>query len=314
MVVHPARRMKPRSAALPYVQVAAAAMLWGTWSLFLRPANVDPLWTSPILLSVVVIVAGPLLLRKSARGPETAPPRARREWGWMALLGVLDAGNVLCFFAAMGVTTIAVAVLSHYLAPVFVALLAPSMLHTPREKRAVPLAMIALVGLVLVLEPWRLDATTTIGRPMLGASLGASSAVFYAANVIVTKRMGNRFTAEEQLVWHSVVSALLLGAVAVVWRAPLPDAHGMRLVLLAGAIVGASAGLLFLYGLRRIPAEHAGMLCFLEPLTAVIVAWLAWHETPGTIAMLGGILVAAAGASSVARAPSKAEMDLSTRA
>jgi drug/metabolite transporter (DMT)-like permease len=152
-----------------------------------------------------------------------------------------------------------------------------------------------------VLEPWKLQGGGAIvGRPILGGALGAASAVCYAANVIVTKKMGTRFTSEEQLVWHSVVSAILLVVVAIVLRAPRPDVHGVELVALAGLVVGATAGLLFLYGLRRIPAEHAGMLCFLEPLTAVVVAWLVWGERPGTIAMAGGILVVTSGALTLA--------------
>ena len=286
--------MNPR--AVPYVQVAIAATAWGTWSLFFRPAHVDPMWTSPLVLAVITVVCAPLLLRRNARGPEGGGPRRLGEWGWIVLLGVVDSGNALCFFAAMNVTTIAIAVLSHYLAPLLVAIFAPAALGTERDRRALPLAVVALVGLALVLEPWRSTEGGAVGRPLLGALLGAASAVCYAANVIVTKKMGTRFTAEEQLVWHSVVSAALLLAVAIVLRAPTPDGRGLALVSLAGMLVGASAGLLFLYGLRRIPAEHAGMLCFLEPLTAVVVAWLAWGERPGTIAMAGGVLVVTSGA------------------
>jgi drug/metabolite transporter (DMT)-like permease len=287
------------------LQVAIAATAWGTWSLFFRPAHVDPMWTSPLVLAVITVVCAPLLLRRRARGPEGGGPRRIEEWGWILVLGVVDSGNALCFFAAMNVTTIAIAVLSHYLAPLLVALFAPAALGTRRDRRAMPLAGVALVGLALVLEPWKLRDGAA-GRPVLGAILGAASAVCYAANVIVTKKMGTRFTSEEQLVWHSVVSALLLFAVAIIMRAPTPDAHGIGLVALAGVVVGATAGLLFLYGLRRIPAEHAGMLCFLEPLTAVVVAWIAWSERPGPIAMVGGVLVVASGAMTLTATRSEA--------
>ena len=298
--------MHPRPAALPYLQVALAATAWGTWSLFLRPAAVDARWSSAIMLGVVAVVCAPLLLRRAARGPGSGPPRRLGEWGSIALLGVFDALNASLFFAAMAETTVAIAVLSHYLAPLLVALSAPSALGTPRDRRAVPLATLAGLGLALVLEPWRFGAHAA-GRPLLGALLGAGSAIFYAANVLLTKRMRDRFTAEEQLVWHSVLSTVLLVAAALALHAPLPSANGLRTVAIAGAVIGASAGLLFLYGLRRIPAEHAGMLTFLEPLTAVVVAWLAWGERPGALALVGALLVVTSGALAIrtgdARAP-----------
>lgn len=285
----------PPPRLLPYLQVAIAATAWGTWSLFLRPAHVDPYWAAAIMLAVVTVATSPFLLRRSAHGPQEGPPRAPREWIGIVLLGVFDALNAGLFFAAMSKTTIAVAVLSHYLAPVFVALAAPTVLGTPRDLRSIVLALVAAAGLALVLEPWHVGAARAGNQPIVGALLGAGSAVFYAANVLITKRLGPRFTAEEQLVYHSVLSVLILGAFALFIAAPLPTAAGAARVAFAGAVIGATAGLLFLYGLRRIPAEHAGILTFLEPLTAVLVAWVAFQERPEPLAAVGASVVLGAG-------------------
>jgi len=281
-------------------RVAIAAIGWGTWSLFLRPAAVDPRWSSTIMLAVVTVAAAPTLLQRSARGPTEGPPRRLREWWAIVGLGVFDALNAALFFAAMSVTNVALAVLSHYLAPVFVAIAAPMVLRTHRTRGAVPLTLIALGGLALVLERY-LHATS--GRPVLGALLGAGSAVFYAANVLITKRVGPRFTAEEQLVYHAVLSAVLLAAFAWIVRAPLPTLHGAAIVASGSVIIGALGGLLFLQGLKRIPAEHAGMLTFLEPITAVVVAWIFFGERPGIPAAIGGALVLAAGALAIRARP-----------
>jgi drug/metabolite transporter (DMT)-like permease len=288
---------------LAHFQVAVAAMMWGTWSIFLRPAKVDSRWAGTTMLAVVAIAAAPLLLRKDARGPGD---RAPSEWKWIAMMGVFDALNVVLFFAAMETTTVAVAVLSHYLAPVLVAVLGPTLLRTARSPRSLPLALMGLFGLALVLEPWKLrESLGGAGHVILGALLGAGSAVFYASNVLITKRIGPRFTAEEQLVYHAVLSAALLAALAIAQHAPLPTARGLSIVAAASVLVGATAGLSFLYGLRKIPAEHAGILTFLEPLTAVAVAWIWWGERPGIAAAFGGALVVFAGVLSVRDTPSR---------
>jgi drug/metabolite transporter (DMT)-like permease len=293
--------MSEPSRAIAYVQVAVAATAWGTWSLFLRPAAVDPRWSSAIMLLAVAIVPLPMLRAKGARGPSSGPPRAPREWIAIALLGLFDAANSLLFFGAMAVTSVAIAVLSHYLAPVLVAATAPIVLRTARKRGAVALALLALAGLALVLEPWALARAgggaggAGLGRPLLGAALGAGSALFYAGNVFVTKRYAGRFTAEEQLIFHAFVSAALLAAIALATGAPLPTLRGAAIVFAAGALVGASSGILYLRGLLRIPAEHAGILTFLEPLTAVLVAWIAWGERPGVAAAIGAAMVLGAG-------------------
>ncbi len=283
-----------------HLRVALAATTWGTWSLFLRPAAVDPRWSSAIMLAVVTLLGAPLLLRRGARGPTEGPPRGAREWWAIVALGVFDAANAALFFAAMSVTNIAIAVLSHYLAPVFVAAVAPRVLGTPRARRALPLTLLALLGLGLVLEH-ALHGQS--GRPLLGALLGAGSAVFYATNVLITKRVGPRFTAEEQLVYHAALSAVILAAFALLVHAPLPSAHGARLVATGSIFAGAIAGLLFLQGLKAIPAEHAGILTFLEPITAVVVAWVAYGEQPGISAAIGGAMVVTAGAVAITERP-----------
>ena len=283
-----------------YARVAIAAIGWGTWSLFLRPAAVDPRWSSAIMLIVVTFAAAPTLLQKGARGPSAGPPRAFSEWWAIVAMGVFDALNAALFFAAMSVTNVALAVLSHYLAPVFVAIAAPIVLRTPRTKGAVPLTLIALGGLALVLERYLHGGAA---HPVLGAMLGAGSAVFYATNVLITKRIGPRFTAEEQLVYHAILSAVLLAAFAWFIRAPLPTLKGALIVAGASVFIGALGGLLFLQGLKRIPAEHAGMLTFLEPITAVLVAWIFFGERPGAPAAIGGALVLIAGVFAIRAQP-----------
>src|SRR5687767_13026457 len=100
--------------------VGGAASLWGTWSLFFRPAEayggVTPALEVFVVFGVVFLISAPFALREH-------PGRARPPSAWVLLgvSGVLDALNALFFFWAMQTTTLAVAVLTHYLAPILVA-------------------------------------------------------------------------------------------------------------------------------------------------------------------------------------------------
>lgn len=293
--------------SLPHLKVACAAIAWGTWSIVLRPLAIDARWSSAIVLGALTLATAPLLAEPKNRGPSEGPPRAWSEWWWMIVLGVVDALNVGCFFGAMARTTVAVAVLTHYLAPLFVAIAAPHFLGTAHRRGTRRLALMAVFGLALVLEPWRTRGEIDAARTLEGALLGATSAVFYAANVLITKRIGPRFGAVEQLVYHSAVSTLILVVAAIVGGASLPSLPAATRVALAGAGIGAVAGLMFLRGLAKIPAEQASMLTFLEPLTAVTVGWLYWHEAQSALALVGGAVVLAASATtllSTANSPS----------
>ena len=265
------------------VFVAAAAASWGTWSLFLRPTHLPANVTSPILFAVMALVAWPLSWRE---------PRA--TWDRHAVLLMLgntlcDAVNVLTFFAALRYTTVAIAVLTHYCAPIFIALAAPRIDGVvTRGARAA--AAVALVGLALVLEPWHgLD-----DGAIAGAALGLASAVCYAGNVFVVRRFATRVGNARAVATHSAVAALALAPLAIP-DLGLVTAPGLGLMTAGAASIGAISGILFVAGLRRIGAARAAVLTYAEPLVAVVVGALAWHEPVSALASVGGALVLAAG-------------------
>jgi drug/metabolite transporter (DMT)-like permease len=286
------------AAALGYALVAAAACAWGTWPLILRPAEkIAPI--PPALESCLVLVALTLMSAPVALRDRRSVTRARSPSDWLGIgwIGVADAMNVYLFFAAYQRTSVAIAVLTHYLAPIFVALAAPFALKERADGRTYVAVAIAFGGLVLLLAPWDAEARPT---DVAGAALGAGSAVFYASNVIANKKL-LAFSASELVFYHGFVSLPILAAL-------VPAGLWWTLGTRAGAIVavgslgpGALAGLIFVWGLRRIPASHASTLTLLEPLVAVIVGALAYGETLGARGVAGGALILAGAALVVAR-------------
>ncbi len=265
------------------LMVTCAAASWGTWSLFLRPTGLSAWVTSPVMFAIMAVVAFPLTLRE---------PRARWDRRTVLLLlgnTISDAVNVITFFAAMRYTTVAIAVLTHYLAPILIALASPRIEGT-YTRGARPAAVIALAGLVIILEPWR-GAT---GDVVIGAALGAASAVAYASNVFVVRRLAERLGPARVMSYHSALAAVVMLPFAVSGLATVswPDVG----LLAAGATtIGAMSGVVFIAGLQRIGAARTAVLTFAEPLVAVAVGALVWHEPLRPVAAIGGILVLGAG-------------------
>jgi drug/metabolite transporter (DMT)-like permease len=265
--------------------VGTAAVMWGTWSLFFRAAEahgpVSPAAEALIVFAVVFMAAAPAAARDTAKRRP-----ARSALLALAGLGLVDALNVLLFFAAMQRGSVSVAVLTHYLAPILVAVGAPLVVGE-RVRRVVWGALaISLLGLALLLEPWRSAGVNATAA----AALGSSSAVFSAANILLSKRLKSAFTASELLAWRMPSALLLLwlcvpsGGLALSLRALSP--------LVAGALIpGALAGWMFYRGLGSIPASRAGTLTLLEPATAMVVSVVVWHEPVGTFAAVGAAAI-----------------------
>jgi drug/metabolite transporter (DMT)-like permease len=291
------------SRAAPYAVVAFSACSWGTWSLWLRRAEaLGPMpaaLESTIVLGVITLGSGLVAVRDRSSRRARWPARA-----WVAWLGVTDAFNVLLFFAATRIT-IGVAVLAHYLTPVFVAVASPLVLRERLTRRTAGAVGASLLGLAVMLAPGR----TGVDMRAVWASalLGAGSAVFYASNVVANKFVVDDFTTSEVVFWHGLVATPLLAAFVPLeaWRTV--DLRAVGFLALIATWPGAFAALLFIWGLRRMPAAHASTLTLLEPLVGVLLGAAVFGEPLGVPAIVGGALILGGAYAVVTQAPASPE-------
>ncbi len=289
-----------RGALGGYLMVIAAATSWGCWPFILRHAErfgpVDARLESAVVMITLTLVTLPLALR--SRGAS----RRRTAAGWLgvAWLGVSDALNVVLLFTAYRTTSVSIAVLTHYLTPVLVAVAAPLVLAERATRTTLLSVVVAVLGLLLLLRPWEVSAAP---HDALGAAFGAGSAVFYASNVLVNKRLAGGFTPAELMGYHGVVAAPLLAALvpAAAWHAVAWPSLGV--LVLGGLGPGAIAGLLFVGALHRVPASHASTLTLLEPLVAVLFAVVTLHERLSVLAVVGAAMILGGAVAVMRQAP-----------
>jgi drug/metabolite transporter (DMT)-like permease len=280
-------------------------MGWGTWPFFLRHAEASsrmpPALEAAASIFALTVLSALLVPKDRLRVKAT-----RHDWAQIAVLGVCDALNVVFFFAAYQRTSVAIAVLTHYLTPTLVALAAPVVLGEPWKGRTLLAVGVSSLGLVLLLAPWSAERHPA---DLVGAAFGAASAVCYAINVLIGKRLVPVFSGSEMALYHGFVALPLLVLLVPVgaWTAVSSPA---ALWLGAGALVpGAVCGLLWVWGLRSVRASHASNLTLFEPLVATLGASLALHESLGAGSVLGGGLIltgAAIAVTSAAPMPSAA--------
>lgn len=273
----------PAESALGHALVAGAAVGWGTWPLILRQAPMPASLQSAIMMMVMCLASLPVMRR------DRVAAKARPvHWLGVAWLGVGDALNVGLFFAAYQRTTVAITVLTHYLAPIFVAALAPLVLRERSHVRTGVAVAIAFAGLTLLLQPWRADLSPD---DLVGAAFGAGSAVFYASNVLVNKRLAHVFSASELMFFHGFVAVPLLWLFVPRGAVDAAAPWSMAVVALGALGPGAVGGLAFVWGLRRIAASHAAILTLLEPFVAVLLGAVVLGQQVNGVALGGGALI-----------------------
>jgi drug/metabolite transporter (DMT)-like permease len=276
------------------LRVASAALVWGTIPLVLRAADGSP----PVKVFFRVAVAGTaMFLWMAVRGRlGELTSLTRRKLLMVVTQGILLTVNWVLFLTALDWTKVAVAELLGYTGPVFVAALAPMVTKEPFDRRIVAPLALALGGIVVILAPQGLALST--GRETLGAVLAFCSALTYAALLLRSKRIIRDISSSALMVVEYGVASVLLAPTLLFLPLPsTPVAIGALVVL--GLVHTAATGLVFLSGLRKVRTDHAAILTYAEPVSAVVFAALllgepitAWTVIGGALVVTGGVMVA----------------------
>ena len=267
-----------------YLKIIAAMLIWSTWGIIIRllalPAVVV-LFYSSLIASFTV----PLVLKM--RG-ELALSGVRKAWWLFALLAASSITNNVTYFYSLAHTTVSNAVFTHYTAPLFVAVLAPLIIAERLLKVTLVSLPIAALGMVMIVLAG--GGLRTGNGDTSGIIAGMVSGIAYAFIIIYSRKLS------QMLLHHKAVVVLLWTTTIVTapWALFMNyhlEYRTAGLLLITGVFHSTLAPLLYYSALRKVIAQHAAILGYMEPLAAIPLAYLFLSETPSSVALLGGILI-----------------------
>jgi drug/metabolite transporter (DMT)-like permease len=130
----------------------------------------------------------------------------------------------------------------------------------------------------------------TSSADMSGIVAGMVSGIAYAFIIIFSRKLSR------MLLHHKAVVILLWTTTIVTapWALSMDyhlDHRAAGLLLMTGVMHSTLAPLLYYSALRKVMAQHAAILGYMEPLSAIPLAYLFLSETPSFIALFGGVLI-----------------------
>lgn len=272
------------------VVLAAVAAAWGTIPLIVR--NVD-LPAEQLVAARLWLGALPLLIWVVVRREHHLPAADRAR---VLTLGVVLAAHWAAFFWSLKTTTVAIALVLVYLAPVLLAALAPRILGEQTDKRTWIAVVMALLGVILVARPGG-------GATVTGTVAGLIAAATLAALILIGKPVAQRLGGLRLAAYEHTVAALVMtpwalaALVEVPWEATgnLSAVESWWQLLVLGMVLTGLAGVLYWTSVSRLRATSVGVIMYVEPASAVIWAALFLGESPGPLAISGVALVILAG-------------------
>jgi drug/metabolite transporter (DMT)-like permease len=278
--------------------VATLAASWGLIAVIVREVDLDAqvlvfyrLFFAALTLGIVAIVLRKLPLL-----------RLERHRGRIVLIGITLAAHWFLYFATIKLSSVAVAVLMAYLAPLAIATIAPFVLPEPRSRVALAALVPAAGGVALVALGGEEGGAV---RP-LALLTGLLTAATYAALVLMTKRIAAEVPVLALSFWNYAVASLAIAPLLLGADRVLPTASELPAVLALGVVFTALSGYLYIWFLRHVTAQAIGILAYIEPVSAALLAWAVLDEALAWQVVVGGLLVIAAGATVVFLEPADA--------
>ena len=240
------------------------------------------------------LVVGALLLIQ--RVPLALTARQRKA---LPLIGVLIAIQSLCLYSAVARLPVALALLVFNSFPLTTALLA-RLLYRHRPERALLIAMpVILLGLVLALDV--LGAASGLGAAGQWREIGAGVAFALGASttfglaLVLTQHEAGGLDGRLRTFATMAMVALLAGA-AVVWRGglalPVAPAGWWGLALLT-LLYGTGITILFTV-LPRLGVVGNSAVMNVEPVFALVLAWLILDQHIAPVQVVGALVVVGA--------------------
>ena len=279
-------------AARGYLLVAGSFLIMGLIGALVEWATAP----ESALLVLRFATAGIVLGVVFARRRPLAGAADRSVWPRLLLMAAIDAFTLLLFFVAIRDTSVAVGMFLQFLAPVWVALIAPRVFRARTEGIVYPALAVALAGLAVILAPSLLGEGIRLSP--WGVAAGLLAGIGYAVFQLVVKDLTRRVSAVTIVFTEAWLDALILLPLAL-WQTV---GSGYRLTtrdLVAGLILGvvctALAYLMWTHGMGMIKVQHSSILGYLEPVSAPIYALLLLGQGISGWTIAGGALIVVAG-------------------
>ena len=269
------------------LMMASSMAVFGTVGLFVRQIDVS---SGELALYRALMAAALIFVYLLVSKQKITFSAIKKELPLLLLSGVAMGFNWILLFQAYKFTTISVATLSYYFAPVIVTILCPIIFREKLTKKQVFCFAMSTLGLVLVTGIGDLSGSNS---HFTGILFGLGAATLYATVVMLNKFIKNVEGIHRTFLQFLAAIVVLIPYVALTTGVNLSgvDSIGWICLLVVGFIHTGITYCMYFTSLRDIPGQKAAILSYIDPLVAVIVSVTILGESMSLIQIIGGLMI-----------------------
>ena len=268
------------------LMLIASMTIFGTLGIFVRSIAVS---SGELALYRAVLAA--LLIAAYLLATRQKIPFAsiKKEVPLLLASGVAMGVNWILLFEAYKYTTVSIATLSYYFAPVIVTVVCPFLFKEKLTGKQLMCFVMSTIGLVMI---------TGIGDASganngAGILFGLGAAVFYATVILLNKFIQNVEGIHRTFLQFLAAIAVLLPYVLMTSGVTVGmlDLTSWVNLLIVGLVHTGVTYCMYFSSLKELPGQKAAILSYIDPLVAVLISVTVLGESITVWQLIGGLFI-----------------------
>lgn len=264
-----------------------AMTVFGTIGLFVRGIGLS----SGEIALYRAILASLLLLGYILIAKQKIPFREiKKEALLLFISGAAMGFNWILLFESYKYTTVSIATLSYYFAPVIVTVTCPILFKEKVGVKQWICFAISTLGIILITG---FGDTTSHGSHLIGIILGLGAACLYATVVMLNKYIKKAKDVHRTFLQFIAATTVLIPYVAFTGGTNILslDAKGWIFLLIVGLVHTGITYCLYFASIKDLTGQQTAILSYIDPLVAVLLSVFVLREKITLWQIAGGALI-----------------------
>lgn len=269
------------------LMLVVSMAIFGTLGLFVRYIGVSSGELALYRAIMAAIMIGAYLLITGNKIPFKI---IKKDIPFLLLSGMAMGINWILLFEAYKYTTVSVATLSYYFAPVIVTLVCPILFKEKMTPKQILCFAMSTIGIVMITG---IGDVSTSGTNIIGILFGLGAAMFYATVILINKFIKTVEGLHRTFLQFVAAIIILVPYVAAKSgiNLRLLDPIGWGALLVVGIVHTGITYCLYFSSLNELPGQKVAILSYIDPLVAIIISVTLLGESMTVMQAIGGALI-----------------------
>ena len=275
-----------KKAKNPRMMLIISMTIFGTLGIFVRNISVS---SGELALYRAILAAFLIAVYLLITKQKIPFSKIKKEIPILLLSGIAMGINWILLFEAYKYTTVSLATLSYYFAPVIVTVVCPLLFHEKLTGKQILCFVMSTAGLVLITGIGDIEGKSDF----VGILFGLGAAIFYSAVILLNKFIKNVEGIPRTFLQFLSAIVILIPYVILSGGVTLGEMNAVSWInlIIVGLIHTGVTYCMYFSSLKELPGQKAAILSYIDPLVAVLISVTVLGEKMTVEQVIGGLLI-----------------------